>query len=347
MQFGDDLQQMAFIAMVALRRRRPAARAVSFRYIAGGRQPKKRVKALPTTARRPAEAGLARQALAGRPEGQPPQAASGIAQPDRRARKAAQEEADAPRPAAAGRPRDLAARCSICSRLCSALVIGFGVLVARRALVCRDRGLRRRPLSACRAGLLNFLRKRRQQVFLNDFADAIDVMVRGLKSGLPVTDAMKVIASETPAPVGPEFLEVVEGQRIGITIDQGIERMYERMPLAEVNFLSIVMTIQSKTGGNLVGSAEQSLQGSARPQEDEGQDQGDEPGGQGFGGHHRLAALLHHGRADRAQSRTISIRCWDTTHGQHHGGRLGRVDADRRAHHAQDDQFRFLDGQAA
>ncbi|MGE3831088.1 MAG: type II secretion system F family protein, partial [Parvibaculaceae bacterium] len=99
--------------------------------------------------------------------------------------------------------------------------------------------------------VLNFLRKRRQQVFLNDFADAIDVMVRGLKSGLPVTDAMKVIAAETPAPVGPEFLEVVEGQRIGITIDQGIERMFERMPLAEVNFLSIVMTIQSKTGGNL------------------------------------------------------------------------------------------------
>jgi tight adherence protein B len=99
--------------------------------------------------------------------------------------------------------------------------------------------------------VLNFLRKRRQQVFLNDFADAIDVMVRGLKSGLPVTDAMKVIASETPAPVGPEFSEVVEGQRVGISIDQGIERMFERMPLAEVNFLSIVMTIQSKTGGNL------------------------------------------------------------------------------------------------
>jgi tight adherence protein B len=98
---------------------------------------------------------------------------------------------------------------------------------------------------------LNFLRKRRQQVFLNDFADAVDVMVRGLKAGLPVTDAMKVIAAETAPPVGPEFSEVVEGQRIGITIDQGIERMFERMPLAEVNFLGIVMNIQSKTGGNL------------------------------------------------------------------------------------------------
>jgi tight adherence protein B len=98
---------------------------------------------------------------------------------------------------------------------------------------------------------LSFLRKRRQNVFLNDFADAIDVMVRGLKAGLPVSDAMKVIAAESGPPVGPEFSEVVEGQRVGITLDQGIERMFERMPLSEVNFLGIVMSIQSKTGGNL------------------------------------------------------------------------------------------------
>jgi len=98
---------------------------------------------------------------------------------------------------------------------------------------------------------LNFLRKRRQNVFMNDFADAIDVMVRGLKAGLPVSDAMKVIAAESGPPVGPEFVEVVEGQRVGISIDQGIERMFERMPLAEVNFLAIVMAIQQKTGGNL------------------------------------------------------------------------------------------------
>jgi tight adherence protein B len=95
------------------------------------------------------------------------------------------------------------------------------------------------------------LRKRRQEVFLGEFADTIDIMVRGLKAGLPLSDAMKVIAAETPAPVGPEFLEVVEGQRVGIAIDQGIERMFERMPLAEVNFLGIVIAIQSKTGGNL------------------------------------------------------------------------------------------------
>ncbi len=98
---------------------------------------------------------------------------------------------------------------------------------------------------------LGFLRNRRQNRFLTDFADAIDVMVRGLKAGLPVSEAMKIIASESGPPVGPEFLEVVDGQKIGISLDQGIERMFERMPLSEVNFLGIVMAIQAKTGGNL------------------------------------------------------------------------------------------------
>lgn len=98
---------------------------------------------------------------------------------------------------------------------------------------------------------LSLLRKRHQERFLTDLPDAIDVMVRGLRSGLPLSDAMKVIATETPPPIGPEFSEIVEGQRVGITIEQGLERMYERIPLKEVSFLAIVMNIQSKTGGNL------------------------------------------------------------------------------------------------
>jgi tight adherence protein B len=123
------------------------------------------------------------------------------------------------------------------------LFIGAPLLVAAGAAFVGFLGLPR--------WFLGFLRKRRQNTFLNDFADAIDVMVRGLKAGLPVSEAMKIIATETGPPVGPEFSEVIDGQRVGITIDQGIERMVERMPLAEVNFLAIVMTIQSKTGGNL------------------------------------------------------------------------------------------------
>ncbi|MCA3573272.1 MAG: type II secretion system F family protein [Aestuariivirga sp.] len=98
---------------------------------------------------------------------------------------------------------------------------------------------------------LAYMRRRRQETFLTELPDAIDVIVRGLKSGLPLSDALKVIAAESAPPIGPEFWEVVEGQRVGITIDQGLERMYERMPLQEVSFMAIVLSIQSKTGGNL------------------------------------------------------------------------------------------------
>ncbi len=99
--------------------------------------------------------------------------------------------------------------------------------------------------------LVMFLRKKRQDKFLHEFANAIDVMVRGIKAGLPVNDTLHIIATEAADPVAPEFAEVVEGQRVGITIDQGIERMFERVPLQEVNFLGIVLAIQAKTGGNL------------------------------------------------------------------------------------------------
>ena len=99
--------------------------------------------------------------------------------------------------------------------------------------------------------LLSSMAKRRQKAFIENLADAVDVMVRGLKAGLPLSDAMRVIASEAGPPIGPEFLEVVEGQRIGVTIDQGLERMFERVPLPEVSFLGIVISIQSKSGGNL------------------------------------------------------------------------------------------------
>jgi len=99
--------------------------------------------------------------------------------------------------------------------------------------------------------LLSSLIGRRRKKFLELFPDAIDIMVRAIKSGLPVSDALRVIASECPAPIGPEFLELVEGQRLGISIEQGLERMAERIGLPEINFLAIVMNIQSKSGGNL------------------------------------------------------------------------------------------------
>lgn len=99
--------------------------------------------------------------------------------------------------------------------------------------------------------VVNFLRKRRQKKFVDDFSNAIDVIVRGVKSGLPVNESLKIIAREAPRPVSDEFHMLTEGLRIGMTLDQALDRMYERMPLQEVNFFGIVLLIQQKTGGNL------------------------------------------------------------------------------------------------
>ncbi|MCB1437616.1 MAG: type II secretion system F family protein [Rhodobiaceae bacterium] len=99
--------------------------------------------------------------------------------------------------------------------------------------------------------VMNFLRKRRQKKFLDEFPNSIDVIVRGVKAGLPLNDTIRVIASESAEPVRSEFREVVEAQAFGLPVGEGLERMYERMPLAEVNFLSIVIAIQSQAGGNL------------------------------------------------------------------------------------------------
>lgn len=99
--------------------------------------------------------------------------------------------------------------------------------------------------------VIGFLARRRQKKFINEFANSIDIIVRGVKTGLPLNDCIGIIAQESPDPIGPEFAKIVEEQRIGVTLGQGLERMYERMPLQEVSFLSIVITIQQSAGGNL------------------------------------------------------------------------------------------------
>ncbi len=93
--------------------------------------------------------------------------------------------------------------------------------------------------------------KRRQAKFLIEFANAIDIIVRGVKSGLPLTDCLQIIAMETPEPVRSEFVDLVEQQKVGVPLSRAFERMYERMPLQEVNFFAIVIAIQAQTGGNL------------------------------------------------------------------------------------------------
>ena len=99
--------------------------------------------------------------------------------------------------------------------------------------------------------VLIFLKNRRQKKFTGNFANAIDIIVRSVKSGLPTNEALKVVAKEIPDPVGSEFSKLVESLKVGVTLEQGLKKMFENMPTAEVSFFSIVMTIQQKSGGNL------------------------------------------------------------------------------------------------
>jgi tight adherence protein B len=98
---------------------------------------------------------------------------------------------------------------------------------------------------------LGILVSGRQKKFGTQLADAIDVIVRGVKSGLPLNQCLRIIAAESPEPLKSEFQSLCDSQAMGVPMDQGLQRMYERMPLPEVNFFSIVLNIQLKTGGNL------------------------------------------------------------------------------------------------
>ena len=99
--------------------------------------------------------------------------------------------------------------------------------------------------------LLSFFKKRREQKFLNAFPDAVDIVVRGVKAGLPLLDCMKMITAEAPEPLKSEFRAIIETQAIGIPLGEACGKLYERMPVAEANFFGIVIAIQQKAGGNL------------------------------------------------------------------------------------------------
>ncbi|HSZ74030.1 MAG TPA: type II secretion system F family protein [Rhizomicrobium sp.] len=137
-------------------------------------------------------------------------------------------------------------------------IIGAGLAVAVAA-VCFATG---KPwyvavLGAFGTGLglprwvIGYLTRRREKKFTEEFANAIDVIVRSVRSGLPTNEALKIVARESPDPVGTEFTTLVEGLKVGVTLEQGLKRMYDNMPTAEVSFFAIVMAVQQKSGGNL------------------------------------------------------------------------------------------------
>ena len=99
--------------------------------------------------------------------------------------------------------------------------------------------------------LLKFLKKRREAKFLMAFPDAVDIIVRGIKAGLPLLDSLRIITTDAPEPLKSEFRAIVETQTIGIPIGEACLKLYERIPVAEANFFGIVIGIQQKAGGNL------------------------------------------------------------------------------------------------
>ncbi|MDP3547289.1 MAG: type II secretion system F family protein [Phreatobacter sp.] len=120
-------------------------------------------------------------------------------------------------------------------------------------------GLSLLPAAACAVAfgfgipqwLLNFLKKRRMVAFLNELANSVDVIVRGVKAGLPLGDCLRIIAHEAQEPVRGEFRFIVEQTTLGIPLHEAVMKLYERMPVPEANFFCIVVSIQQKAGGNL------------------------------------------------------------------------------------------------
>jgi tight adherence protein B len=99
--------------------------------------------------------------------------------------------------------------------------------------------------------MLKFLKKRREAKFLTAFPDAVDVIVRGVKAGLPLLESVRIITAEAPEPLRSEFRTIVETQAVGIPLGDACAKLYEHIPLPEANFFAIVVSIQQRAGGNL------------------------------------------------------------------------------------------------
>lgn len=98
---------------------------------------------------------------------------------------------------------------------------------------------------------LGFRKNKRLNKFSADFPGAIDVIVRGIKAGLPLGDCIRIVGSEAPEPLAAEFRGITESQQMGMTVGEAVERLAMRVPTSEANFFAIVIGIQQKTGGNL------------------------------------------------------------------------------------------------
>ena len=124
-----------------------------------------------------------------------------------------------------------------------AMLAGGGLLAAVGLAFAAGFGLPRWGLS--------YLKTRREKAFLKALPDAVDVIVRGIKAGLPLFESIKVVAADAPEPLKGEFLAIIETQAIGMPLGEACARLFDRMPVPEANFFGIVIAIQQKSGGNL------------------------------------------------------------------------------------------------
>jgi tight adherence protein B len=163
--------------------------------------------------------------------------------------------------------RQMAARFSITNRLRQAGLnfsvlqfwIGsgvFGLLAMLCALVMHEPILLSLLIAFVMAmglpfWILGVMAQRRRAKFVAAFADAIDIIVRGIRAGLPLHDCLKLIGNECTEPLAGEFRRLVENIGMGLDLDQALEKAYERMPTPELRFFVIVLNIQQKAGGNL------------------------------------------------------------------------------------------------
>ncbi|MFC3214007.1 MULTISPECIES: type II secretion system F family protein [Novosphingobium] len=99
--------------------------------------------------------------------------------------------------------------------------------------------------------VVNTFIKRRNNAFTAKFADAIDLLVRGLRSGLPVSETLALVSQEVPGPVGEEFKLVTDRMKVGKTMEDALQATADRLAMPEFNFFVITLAIQRETGGNL------------------------------------------------------------------------------------------------
>ena len=189
--------------------------------------------------------------------------------------------------------------------------------------------------------MLSYLKKRREGKFLDAFPDAVDIIVRGVKAGLPLLDCLKMITIEAPEPVKSEFRAIVETQAIGMPLGEACGKLYEHMPVPEANFFGIVISIQQRSGGNLaeaLGNLSRVLRDRKKMK---AKIQAMSQEAKASAGDHRRAAGrgddigLHHQPA-------IHLAVVDRAARPRDAGRVRRLDVDGRDGDEEDDQLRFL-----